>query len=269
MRKAIVYLLVACLVFLAGCISPAPLIKDRVEDVEELLGRGRVEEFGGPPEEEEEATPEVTEDEEERPAVSSQYYPMAIGDSWTWRVMVDQSETWRRDEVIGTRELDGVTVFVSGYQYQYPGSYYIRHYYQLGDGYVAWFGKDEYYRWDDSLSDSYRPSPSPVILWKFPFSVGQEHEFQFTLEASNPRIGPYESSDRRISYVVLGMGAVDVPAGHFEGCYEIEKTLMAPSVGGILRREHGWFCPGVGFVRRDQEFPGHSSREELIDYRVR
>ena len=52
-------------------------------------------------------------------------------------------------------------------------------------------------------------------------------------------------------YNVVGPGAVDVPAGHFDGTHlTTDGTLKAP-FGEIMIHQDTWFVPHVGIVRQE------------------
>ncbi|MDF1515878.1 MAG: hypothetical protein P1S60_18870, partial [Anaerolineae bacterium] len=57
--------------------------------------------------------------------------------------------------------------------------------------------------------------------------------------------------------------AIDLPAGHFEGCF-----FMSEIIGGSIFER--WFCPGIGWVdqRSDHSGTPYGWHEVLVDYHL-
>jgi outer membrane protein assembly factor BamB len=202
-------------------------------------------------------------------ATSSQYYPMAVGDYWLNRwTNADGQTSYSTLDVIRSHQMGNETVFVVQESTQ---DGYLETYYAVDTNAVTWHREDLRDE-EGALLNTLEPRESSSVLWEIPLEVGQQRHHEWIIDDTySDGTAQMIRVDR--DYVVEIMESVDVPAGHFDGCYRVRTTLSYPGSTRGPQSKHEWLCQGVGLVKsvvlanaNDEEQLGQTV--ELVEYHV-
>src|SRR5579862_782565 len=158
---------------------------------------------------------------------ASNYYPLAVGDTWTYR-MSPGTKVYDA-EVMSSRTIEGTKTYAMA----------------VGDTYsymaVRPDGVYEYGQGDPSQRRKAVLFDPPQLVYKLPFQVGDEWE---TPALSEPN--EKNSETVLVDGQVDGVESVTVPAGVFPDCVKV--TVDDPRDAPADRTDL-WFAPNVGIVK--------------------
>lgn len=179
-------------------------------------------------------------------------YPMSLGASWTYNVVVDVDyedelqhvESEVTETIIEATPMSESWVFHSqivGHPLMPdPASGY--YYTMIGSG-LYHFNDAESAAAATNPQDTPNYAASQILAW--PLELGQMFGDPSLMNDEGRNVWKVESDNN----------TMDLPAGHFEGCYII-SMLTNPDDA------HRWFCPGTGVVM--YEYHHHGTRHDEI-----
>ena len=115
---------------------------------------------------------------------------------------------------------------------------------------------------DGAPDGTYVVYDPPIFLMDSDLTPGHEWEANFEISECNADGVELWSGWGRITFHVIGIGPVDVPAGTFQAA-EVLITREGNTLP--LYTFHEWYAEGVGWIRRTQE-DGTSVLYELETY---
>lgn len=119
---------------------------------------------------------------------------------------------------------------------------------------------------------------APWDLIKLPATPGMRYDNRITMLTTDvDSDGREDILTRRIASTVVGLEAVDTPAGRFEGAlhmrYEFAQSTKRSSDGQSTPEttftQEKWFAPNVGLVRETYAWPsGQTINRRLVAYKI-
>jgi hypothetical protein len=175
-------------------------------------------------------------------------YPLALKTRWTYHLHQENREgvhfgedlvALAKDNVVDTSvisEVAGVET-IGGHSYTRVESRIT--------------GKPWLFEWD-------RISPEGLLVGKSREQDGQEVIMQPEQKRISATLRPgtlwdWQAKDAPIKfhYSVVGQGAVDVLAGHYQGIHLITTGTIQAPFGKVDIRQETWFVPGVGIAKQE------------------
>jgi len=183
-------------------------------------------------------------------ATGKDFFPLRVGDSWTYRHSEGSEFTYKvlREE----KQADGTVQYVV----ELTSGTTIDYYYSRPSGQVL-LHRIVYPQEETGLKIDYNPA-KPYL--KNPLTVGAKWEW------AGKDVGQNDIAE---SHQVIGPEWVEVPAGRFRAVKMVSKVTM----GGAEAIKTFWYADGVGLVKSTTEAKAASGLYkygfELIDYSFR
>ena len=180
----------------------------------------------------------------QKPAPAARdYFPLRVGDSWTYRNLEDESEFTVK--VVGEeKQADGTVL----YQVEKSVGTRIHFWYARTPGWVLM--QREAYAEHEAIGVKHEPARQYL---KNPLAAGAK----WTWKGKSPTgVEVLEINE------VAGAEVVATPAGRFRAMKVVSKIREGDS--GLTRTY--WYAPGVGLVKTLTETPGLKYGSELADY---
>ena len=190
---------------------------------------------------------------EKASAPPASYYPLAIGDHWTYR-FVPGGKTYDAD-VTERKVIDGGPTYAVAINSEYSYMAVLP-----GGVYVYAQGQPEH------PTDAIVFSP-PQLMYKLPFVVGDSWDTPALIDPLNPK-----SDVIRVYGRVEGFEDVTVPAGVFK---QAVKVLLDDPRDSPSEVTELWFAPGVGIVmtrtytQRSGSMKPRIYQTQLVSYKVK
>jgi len=193
------------------------------------------------------------------PPVSKNYYPLAIGNSWSYdtkTVFMDYvSKGWIEKKIIGTKYMSLGTAFVGKAAYQYisekPKYSYMQLWGRTPDGIVL-------YKAEGAVTPQ---CSSPVLVYKLPLLLGSRWTSSYQWESAGKQSSLVDQNE-----VVSINEIVITPAGTFSNCIKI-KINSTFTYGDRISKMivYQWLAPGIGLVKLEEEqtFPTTASSYKM------
>jgi hypothetical protein len=184
-------------------------------------------------------------------AQTTDLYPLAIGNKWTYRVTGNVPPVETKADVWSKQKVGRTDCFVL--RYSVRGSVTTQYYF-------AWQQGDRLQILKSIFDhDTVDYSPGPLLYLVTPLRVGQTWSWDGRLVSQQ-----YGSEYGRFSARVIEKASIAVPAGTFE-TYHIG---IDGGIGGVAFTAHRWFAQGVGLVREDYTDTSVTYKSELKSYFV-
>jgi len=176
------------------------------------------------------------------PKASADYFPLRVGDSWTYRNLEEGGYTLK---VLNEEPHEAGTV---RYIVELLSGVKVRKVYSKANGWVLLHG--ESYTEHEGLQATYDP---PGRLLPNPIVAGQKWEWT----GKDPTQVEYRESSRAV-----GMETVTVPAGKFRAM----KVVTETAGGAAPKTTTSWYADGVGLVKTLSVGGQIKYGSELTDY---
>jgi len=188
------------------------------------------------------AKPKAKSKSPSKPEPAADYFPLRVGDTWTYRNTEAGGYTWKvQSEEPHAGGLVRYTVEVlSGVK--------ILKVFSKADGWILFHGDN--YPEHEGLQASYDP---PKQYLPNPLVVGQKWEWS----GQDPTLVDHREASR-----VVGVETVTVPAGKFRAM----KVVSEVTNGGGLLTKTAWYADGVGLVKTETVGGQLKYGSELTDY---
>lgn len=191
---------------------------------------------------------------EQAPAAAATYYPLAVGDHWTYQYAPDPKHTRYDVDVTEMKAIEGVNSYAVAINQTYS--------------YMAVLPSGIY---QTAQGDPSKPTSAVVFqpaqrIYKLPFVVGDEWHTPVLLDPANPKSQIVSVYGR-----VENIEDVTVPAGRFKNCVQVTLDDPRDTPSDVTEL---WFAPNVGIVatqtavQRNNK-PSLISRTELVSYRLK
>jgi hypothetical protein len=177
-----------------------------------------------------------------KPKATPDYFPLRVGDSWTYRNIEEGGYTWK---VLGEEPQEGGPV---RYVVEVRSGVVIRNVFSKAGGWVLFHA--ESYPEHEGLKATYEP---PKQYLPNPLAVGQKWEWT----GKDPTQVEHHESSR-----VVGFENVTVPAGKFRAM----KVVSEVSGGSSPITRTNWYADGVGLVKSTTQGGQIKYGSELTDY---
>jgi len=176
------------------------------------------------------------------PKTTADYFPLRVGDSWTYRNTEEGGYTWK---VLSEEPQEGGPV---RYVVEVRSGVVIQNVFSKAGGWVLFHA--ESYPEHEGLKATYEPPkqylPSPLV-------AGQKWEWS----GKDPA-----QVERHEAYRVVGLENITVPAGKFRAM----KVISEISSGATPMTKTYWYADGVGLVKTTTEGGQIKYGSELTDY---
>jgi len=188
-----------------------------------------------------------------QPAPPADYYPMAVGDHWTYRF---HPGTKRYDvDITESKVINGATTCAVAIDQDYSYMAVLpTGVYQVAQGEPA----------DPQNAVIFDP---PQRIYKLPFVVGDSWQTPVLLEPTQPKSGVVQLYGR-----VEAFEDVSVPAGKFSNCVRVLIDDPRDSPSDVTEL---WFAPGVGivqtqtYIQRSDSLPPKTYQTQLVSYELK
>ena len=185
-----------------------------------------------------------------QPQRSSLDYPLALKTRWTYHLHQENGEGVHFGEDLAALAKDNVVDAsviseVAGVE-TIGGHSYTRVESRIN-------GKPWLFEWE-------RISPDGLLVGK----TREQEEQEVMMQPEQKRIsatlrpGTFwdwqaKNAPIKFHYTVVGPGAVDVPAGHYQGVHLTATGTVQAPFGRVDIRQETWFVPGVGIAKQETE----------------
>ena len=202
-------------------------------------------------------------------AIEGDFFPLAVGDRWTYDDGAGGSMTARATGIGRVDGADGVVVQVTD---------------GLGDTSVMTYvvGADGVRMVPETGGDPLPLAVGPVQVMRFPLAVGDSF---VQIDRTVPLGIDFDSDGRnedvavRSVVLVVGVESIDTPTGRFAGAVHLRTTMTARVTLTLSRQTvvitmttDDWFAPGVGpvrtVVRTDDPTGSETETWSVLAYRV-
>jgi DUF3108-like len=177
-----------------------------------------------------------------KPKATPDYFPLRVGDSWTYRNIEEGGYTWK---VLSEEPQEGGSV---RYVVEVRSGVVIQNVFSKAGGWVLFHA--ESYPEHEGLKATYEP---PKQYLPNPFVAGQKWEWT----GKDPAQVEHHESSR-----VVGFENLTVPAGKFRAI----KVVSEVSGGSSPITRTNWYADGVGLVKSTTEGGQIKYGSELADY---
>jgi hypothetical protein len=176
------------------------------------------------------------------PKATADYFPLRVGDSWTYRNTEEGGYTWK---VLSEEPQEGGPV---RYLVEFRSGVVIQNVFSKAGGWVLFHA--ESYPEYEGLKATYEP---PKQYLPNPLVAGQKWEWA----GKDPTQVEHRESSRAV-----GFENVTVPAGKFRAM----KVVSEVSGGSAPMTKTSWYAEGVGLVKTTTEGGQSKYGSELTDY---
>jgi hypothetical protein len=176
------------------------------------------------------------------PKTTADYFPLRVGDSWTYRNTEEGGYTWK---VLSEEPREGGPI---RYVVEFRSGVIIQNVFSKADGWVLFHA--ESYPEHEGLKATYEP---PKQYLPNPLAAGQKWEWT----GKDPTQMEHHESSR-----VVGFENITVPAGKFRAI----KVVSEVSGGAIPMTRTNWYANGVGLVKSATQGGQIKYGSELTDY---
>lgn len=178
----------------------------------------------------------------EAPKKTADYFPLRVGDSWTYRNTEEGGYTWK---VLSEEPPEGGPV---RYVVEVRSGVIIQNVFSKTDGWILFHA--ESYPEHEGLKATYEP---PKQYLPNPLVAGQKWEWT----GKDPTQVEHHESSR-----VVGFENITVPAGKFRAM----KVVSEVSSGATPLTRTNWYADGVGLVKSTTQGGQIKYGSELTDY---
>lgn len=179
------------------------------------------------------------------PKATADYFPLRVGDSWTYRNTEEGGYTWK---VLNEEPQEGGP---ARYVVEFRSGVIIQNVFSKTDGWVLFHA--ESYPEHEGLKASYEP---PKRYLPNPLVAGQKWEWS----GKDPTQVEHRESNR-----VVGFENVTVAAGKFRAM----KVVSEVSGSSAPMTKTSWYAAGVGLVKTTTQGGQIKYGSELTDYSFR
>jgi hypothetical protein len=176
------------------------------------------------------------------PKAAADYFPLRVGDSWTYRNTEEGGYTWK---VLSEEPKEGSAI---RYVVEVRSGVIIQNVFSKTTGWVLFHS--ESYLEHEGLKATYEP---PKQYLPNPLVAGQKWEWA----GKDPTQVEHHESSRAV-----GFENVTVPAGKFRAM----KVVSEISGGSSLMTRTNWYADGVGLVKSTTQGGQIKYGSELTDY---
>ena len=176
------------------------------------------------------------------PKAATDYFPLRVGDSWTYRNTEEGGYTWK---VLSEEPQEGGPL---RYVVEFRSGVIIQNVFSKAGGWVLFHA--ESYPEHEGLKAAYEP---PKQYLPNPLVAGQKWEWT----GKDPTQVEHRESSR-----VVGLENVTVAAGKFRAM----KVVSEVSGGAIPMTRTNWYADGVGLVKSSTQGGQIKYGSELTDY---
>ena len=177
-----------------------------------------------------------------KPKAAADYFPLRVGDSWTYRNTEEGGYTWK---VLSEEPQEGGP---NRYVVEFRSGVIIQNVFSKKDGWVLFHA--ESYPEHEGLKATYEP---PKQYLPNPLVAGQKWEWT----GKDPTQVEHRESSR-----VVGLENITVPAGKFRAM----KVVSEVSGGSVPMTRTNWYADGVGLVKSTTQGGQIKYGSELTDY---